>query len=136
MKKYELIVFDWDGTLTCTEGIPTSNVRLERTEIRALACMLFGGASRMWRVGRYLEALYARSGASVRVLTKNPVNDARLTDLLCAVAPRIPRTHWTEAGPHDYPGSLGPAYTRRNILHSCQKMATIAALTGLVGLGH
>ena len=135
------ILFDWDGTLTCTEGVPTLGTH-NLTDLAkacrqwpgpafdyALACALFGGATRARRVGRYLEALHAQSGAFVRILTKNRVHDDILTGLLRAVAPGIPLAYWTAPGPHDYPGSLGPSYTRRHILHSDHKMATIAALT-------
>ena len=128
-------VFDWDGTLTVAEGVPTRGhvttgalahaVGLPRRAARtALATLLFGGTDRMRHVGAYLTRLH-RAGLGPWILTRNPVADPILTDLLRAVAPGIPRRHWERRRRPGYAGSMGPSYDRMHILHSLNKPATL-----------
>lgn len=125
------VFFDWDGTLSVSEGIVPPVV--EHTNpvdpATAHAHFLMGGSDRLAGVGRYLEDLHA-CGAGPRILTANPVSDVVLTELLRRVCPGIPQSYWLERLPSGvYPGCLpGGSYTRRNILHSQDKMATIGAL--------
>ena len=86
------VFIDWDGTLTVCEGIPQRDQRDQR-DGGLLAKYLFGGARRMGMIGRYLTTLY-RARLGPYILTMNPCRDKLLTDLLCVVAPDIPRKHW------------------------------------------
>jgi hypothetical protein len=131
------VLFDWDGTLSVCEGISTMGQdSMEDIAklfgmpyadvIEGMVTLLFGGGDRRRQLGDYLTALH-RGGVAVYVLTMNPVNDRILVSLLQALAPGIPRSHWTARRDPGYPGNMDVArFDRKHILHSHAKMDTIS----------
>ena len=123
------VFLDWDGTLAShDEGIP------EKYVVAGWTCSeidneLIGDKrveKRRMALRKWIES-FVRYGIYPYILTSNPTDDETFEHILTCLCGTISREYWQEVGspiPQEY-GGMGPEFTRRNIVHSVDKLNTI-----------
>lgn len=119
------VFLDWDGTLAShDDGIPEKDVVAEWTCSNIDNELI--GDERHMALQTWIES-FVRGHVSPHVLTSNPTDDETFEHILTCLCGNISREYWQEASspiPLRY-GGMRPKFTRRNIVHSVDKLSTI-----------